>query len=127
MVKAKLSKNMFALTDTRRGRCARWCALVVLLAACSLAVSVATRYGFVEGATAKHATAKTPHRESSQGHTRQRLTKDASNWIPPVIAWLTLQAPTPYSRVACDPPVIPNPSFDSSLYYRPPPAFLPLS
>ena len=111
--------EMLSLTNRRNGRCARWCAFVVLMAVCSLAVSVATRYSSPE--TAPASTVKASRCYSSQEHGRQRLTKDAANWVPPVIvAWL-LQEPASYPQITVETPAVANPSFASVLYYRPPP------
>jgi len=116
---------MLRLTNKENGRCARWCALVVLIAVCSLAVSVATRYSSVQAAESQ--ASKTVQKSSdcsSHEPGRQRLTKDAANWLPPVLAWVNSHQPVPEPRIVAVDPAIPNITFDSSLYYRPPPAFL---
>jgi hypothetical protein len=122
-VKSGVSKNqgMLSLTDRKSGRCARWCALVVLTAIFALTISVATRYGSAEGASTS--AVKTSHNYSSQPPGRQRLTKDAANWVPPTIDCVALQAPARPARIPSVGSAIPNPSFASSLYYRPPPIF----
>lgn len=116
---------MLVLTNKKSGGCARWCALVVLTAVFALAVSVATRYGSATGASTS--TVKTAHNYSAQPPSRQRLTKDADNWVPPTIDCLPLQVPAHPARVPSIRPVIPNPSFASILFYRPPPISLLLS
>lgn len=116
---------MLRLTDRRNGRCARWCALVVLVATCSLAISVATRYGSPQDAVS--GTSLTVHKAhgcSTYKPGRQRLTKDAADWLPPVLAWVNLYQPAPEPRIAAVDVAIPNLTFDSSLYYRPPPSYL---
>lgn len=113
------SWGMLNLTNKRSGECARWCALVVLIAIFSLAISVATRYGSSEGSSTS--TARTSHSYSSQPPGRQRLTKDAADWVPPVINCVELQAPSHPARMPSVGSTVPNPSFASSLYYRPPP------
>lgn len=120
-VKSGASKiqGMLSLTNKKSGGCARWCALVVLIAVFALAVSVATRYGSSE--VVSTSAVKTSHSYSSQPPGRQRLTKDAANWVPPAIDCVPLQAPAPPARVPSVGSAIPNPSFASALYYRPPP------
>lgn len=126
-VKSGASKNqgMLILTNKKSGRCARWCALVVLTAVFALAVSVATRYGSATGASPS--AVKTARNYSAQPPSRQRLTKDADNWVPPTIDCVPLQVPAHTTRVPSIRPAIPNPSFASILFYRPPPIFLSIS
>ena len=116
---ASKSQGMLSLTDQKSGGCARWCALVVLIAIFALAISLATRYGSAEAASTS--AVKTSHSYSSQPPGRQRLTKDAANWVPPTIDWVPLQAAARPARIPFVGSAIPNPSFASILYYRPPP------
>ena len=118
---ASKSQGMLSLTDRNSGGCARWCALVVLTAIFALAISVATRYGSAEGASTS--AVKTSHSYSSQLPGRQRLTKDAADWIPPTIDCVPLQAPARPARIPSVGSAIPNLSFASILYNRPPPIF----
>lgn len=118
---ASKSQGMLSLTDRKSGGCACWCALVVLIAIFALTIRVATRYGSAESASTS--AAKTSHSYSSQPPGRQRLTKDAANWVPPTIDCVPLQAPARPARIPALGSAIPNPSFASSLYYRPPPIF----
>lgn len=119
------NQKMLRLTDQENGRCARWCALVVLVAVCSLAIHVATRYGSVQAAASQASVAvQKSNSFSSHEPGRQRLTKDAANWLPPVLAWVNSHQPAREPRTVAVDPAIPNLTFDSSLYYRPPPTFL---
>jgi hypothetical protein len=119
------SQGMLSLTNKKNGGCARWCALVVLTAIFALTISVATRYGSAEGPSTS--TVKASHRFSLQPQARQRLTKDAANWVPPTVDCVSWHAPARPARVASVGSAIPNPSFASIPYYRPPPvSFLPL-
>jgi hypothetical protein len=111
--------EMLSLANRKNGRCARWCAFVVLMAVCSLAISVATRYSSPE--TAPATSAKASRCSSLQEHGRQRLTKDAADWIPPVIVSWALEKPASYPPVVAEKPAAANPSFASVLFYRPPP------
>lgn len=114
------SLGMLNLTNKKKNDgCARWCALVVLTAIFALAISVTTRYG--SSGAAPTSTVKASHSHSAQPPGRQRLTKDAANWVPPTIDWVPLKAPARPTRLPSVGSVIPNPSFASILFYRPPP------
>jgi|SRR5579862_5560172 len=113
------SQEMLSLTDRKSGGCARWCALVVLTAIFALTISVATRYGSSEGPSTS--AVKTSHSYSSQPPGRQRLTKDAANWVPPAIDWVPLEPPVHPTRMPSVGSAIPNLSLVSIPYYRPPP------
>lgn len=112
-------RGMLSLIDKKSGGCARWCALVVLTAVFALAVSVATRYGSAPDASTS--AVRTAHSDSAQPPSRQRLTKDADNWVPPTIDCVPLQVPARPARVPSIKSAIPDPSFASILFYRPPP------
>ncbi len=114
-------QGMVSLTNHENGRCARWCALVILLAVCSLTISVATRYN--SSANLSPSAAKSLQRHTLQEPGRQRLTKIAPNWMP-VFSSSVLQAPSAYPRIAPAGPPIPRLSFESNLYNRPPPPSL---
>jgi len=123
MVKSSEIQNenakMLRLTNIEDSRCRHWCAVVILLAAISLTVSVATRYGFSR-ATSDHAST-TVQKHSSPDPGRQRLLKNAANWMPPVVSAMVFVAPTSYPRVAPAGPAIPGLFFEKNLYNRPPP------
>lgn len=114
-----VTTEMVRLTNPESPRCRRWCALVILLAVCSLAASVATRYCSTQSASAS--AGKTLHTHSSAEPSRQRLTKNAANWMPPIVRSVALQAPSSYPRIAPAGPPIPNLVLENSLYNRPPP------
>ena len=95
--------------------------MVVLVAICSLIVSVATRYS-----SAGLPSSTTP-RAAFQVHAspeakRQHLAKDAADWVPPVICFILLQSPRSYPRIAPAGPPIPGLLLEESLYNRPPPS-----
>src|ERR1700722_19416843 len=97
----------------------RWrCAIVIFVAVSALTVSVATRYC---SAYSGSYPARTLHKHSSPEQSRQRLTKNAANWMPQVTQAGVLQPPTSYPRVAPVGPPIPTVLLDTSLYNRPPP------
>jgi hypothetical protein len=101
-----------------------WCALVILLAVCSLTVSVATRYGHSSSLVNE---ARSAQRNASPQTARQRLTKNAANWMPPVASATVFEVPSAYPRIAPAAPPIPHLFFDQSLYNRPPPSSNSLS
>lgn len=119
-----VKRQMLRLTNRETGRCACWCALVVLLAVCSVAVSVATRYSSAESAMAA---GKTLQRHGTHEPSRQRLTLDSEAWIPPVIVSALLHTPSVYPRVISGGPIFLNRFVESSLYNRPPPLSSSLS
>jgi len=121
MVKASNSNHpeMLQLTNRRNGRCARWCAIVVLLAVGSLTINVATRYSYAGTASAQSVKVSGVH--ATEEHGRQRLTKDAAHWIPPVVVSSALK-PASSPHLVADEATPPQVPFASSLYYRPPPA-----
>jgi hypothetical protein len=102
-----------------RGRRA-WCAFVVVVAVSALTVSVATRYCAPQSSSAY--AVKTLHKHASPEQIRQRLTKNAVNWMPQVVQTGILQAPTSYPRIAPAGPPIPSVLLEASLYNRPPPS-----
>ncbi|HTZ82001.1 MAG TPA: hypothetical protein VMB66_02350 [Candidatus Acidoferrales bacterium] len=109
--------------DSRRGRA--FSALLVLVAVCSLAISVATRYCAPEYPSAAKTTVTHKHASSEPG--RQRLTKSTANWLPPVVQDETLESPTEYQSVTPASPVILSTFLGQSLSNRPPPGWFSLS
>ena len=102
-----------------------WCAAVVLVAVCSLILSLATRYSSSAGASST--TGKAVQSHASPEAKRQRLAKDAADWMPPAICVSHLQAPNCYPRIAPTGPPMPGLRFEESLYNRPPPSSESLS
>lgn len=113
-------QEMLNPMNQKTGRCARWCAVVALLAACALTLSVATRYGSPEdsGISKTHTVSKDAGPDSG----RQRLDMNAASWAPPVIDSTVLQSPDPHGRVAPAQPTVLKLFPESSLYNRPPPS-----
>jgi len=111
---------MLRLTSLEGSRRKRWCAGVVLFAVCSLTLSVATRYCFSEVAS-NHCTT-TVHKQSSRQPSRQRLMKNAADWMPPVVGTAVFHAPASYPHVALAAPAIPSLFIEHKLYTRPPPS-----
>jgi hypothetical protein len=104
--------------EDQRGK--RWCACVILLAVCSLTVSLATRYFSVSATSSNHEVRTIVNH--SQDAKRQHLAKDAVNWIAPVACRTMLAAPAFYPRFAPAGPPAPSLLFEEILYNRPPPS-----
>jgi hypothetical protein len=111
---------MLRLTNIEDARCRLLSAAIVVIAVCALTVSVATRYCYA-GSSSVHVRA-TLHKHSAPQTARQRLSKDAATWIPPVFFTAILQAAAFDPRVAPAGPPIPRLFFEESLYNRPPPS-----
>ena len=110
---------MLRLTNPKNLRNKRWCAVLVLVAACALAVSVATRYTAPPTASGSVSTSVRKH--VSPAPSWQRLIKIGAAWFPPVVGDAVLQEPNCYSRVAPETPAAPGLIAEPSLYDRPPP------
>ena len=95
-------------------------ALVVLLAVCSIAVSVATRYCSPQYSSITRTHVVHKHCSSEPG--RQRLTKSTANWLPPVGQTAILQSPTVYTPLSSVGPSATTRFLDQSLANRPPPS-----
>jgi hypothetical protein len=100
-------------------------AVIVLVAVCSLTVSLATRY--YSPSDNSSPIVKAFQSSVAPDTKRQRLTKNAANWMPPILSFTVFQIPSSYYGIV--PPRPPVRSFicDKSLYNRPPPAFKSLS
>ena len=98
----------------------RWSALVVLAAVCALTVSLATRYSTPFNVSSHKI--KSVQARTSADSTRQRLTKNAANWMPPTLGFSILRASVSYSRIAPVGPPPPSLLIEQKLYTRPPPS-----
>jgi hypothetical protein len=97
-----------------------WCAVVALAAVCSLTVSVATRYSSPWDVSAP--TVKTVQGHATPEANRQRLAKEAANWVPPLICFDVSRSPSPYLRIAPAEPATQKVLYEESLFNRPPPS-----
>ena len=93
---------------------------MVLLAVCSLAVSVATRYTSAPAGPDGPTTRIRNHVAPEPG--RQRLLQNAATWIPPFICSVVIQVPLSYSRVVPAGSRVPSLLLEENLYNRPPPS-----
>jgi hypothetical protein len=111
---------MLRLNNIEDVRCRLLHSVIVVIAVCALTVSVATRYCYA-GSSSAYATTIL-HKHSSPQTARQRLSKDAATWIPPIFFPAILRAATFYPRVAPAGPPVLGLFFEKSLYNRPPPS-----
>lgn len=95
---------------------------VVVFTVCSLAISLATRY--TSPVAGPSSTVKTAQTHIPVDAKKQRMAKDAGDWVPPVCRVDTLCTPSVYAVTA--PLETPAPPLFSrlSLYNRPPPSRL---
>ncbi len=94
--------------------------MVVLVAVCSLTVSVATRYCSPQSVSVSKVASL--HKQVSPEGRRQRLTKSAASWLPPVIDAVILKPRSSYRCVVSAVPDVPGALFANTLYNRPPPS-----
>ena len=109
--------------EDRRSR--NWSAVVVLIAICSLTLSLATRYTS-PSALSSHAV-KIVRTQAPTDAKRQRLAKNAVNWIPPVVCFGVLPTPVLPLRFAPAAPLAAGLLFEVSRFNRPPPFSVSLS
>lgn len=110
---------MLRLTNPDSPRGKAFSAVLVLVAVCSLAISVATRYCAPEYPSAAKTTVA--HKHASSEQTRQRLTQSTANWLPPVVQDDSLESPTEYHTVTPVQPAVVSSFLGQSLSNRPPP------
>lgn len=102
-----------------RRRVGTWGAALILVAVCSLTISLATRYNdcaSVPSVSVKHVTIH------SSAQKRQHLDKDAARWVTPVGRFAILEVSTFYPRFAPSGPPVHAFLLDERLYNRPPPS-----
>lgn len=112
------------MTSLDSSVCRGWLKAVVLLTVCALGISVATRYGTT---TKSAGPVVTVHKHFAAERGRQRLLKNATPWIPPVVVTSVLQDPASYPRIADTRTSVPVLVLDRNLYNRPPPSGNPSS
>lgn len=110
---------MFHLNNLELRRGQRWWVAVVLMAVCSITVSVATRYCVPGKATDSKVITVRNHVDSEP--VRQRLLNNAASWMPPVVGSAILQEKKTLARVVWIDPPAPGLFFEESLSNRPPP------
>ena len=97
----------------------RWCTAIVLVAVCTLTISVTTRYSRSQG----HAdeTVNTVQKHLSVAPGLQRLLNNAATWMPPIVEVAIFHDPVHYPYIV--PSDLPTSSvlLEGKLYNRPPP------
>lgn len=114
--------GMFHLNNLEARRSQRWWVAVVLLAVCSITVSVATRYSVPGRASDSKVTTVRNHVDIEP--IRQRLLNNAASWMPPVVGSAILQHKATFSRLVWIDAPAPRVFFEESLSNRPPPSNL---
>jgi hypothetical protein len=109
---------MHELTYCTRAK-RRWQGALIVLAICSLTLSVATRFSAPLGAQSH--SVKSVDRWPSEAK-RQHLDRDASRWIAPAASFSMIEPGTIETRLLLADPLLPKHVFSDSLYNRPPPA-----
>jgi len=112
---------------TNLGKCSRkrWCTAIVLVAVCTLTISVATRYSSSQGPIDQTLTAVQKHHCLRPG--LQRLLNNAATWMPPVVEAAIFHDPGHYRSIVPSDPPISSVLLERNLYNRPPPSLFPLS
>lgn len=114
--------EMFQLNNLEPRRGKRWWVSAVLIAVCSITVSVTTRYSVPGKATDSKVTTVRNHVDTEP--VRQRLLNNAASWMPPVVGSAILHEKKTLTRVIWIDPPAPGLLFEESLSNRPPPSHL---
>jgi hypothetical protein len=113
--------SMRSLTLTHRKVDARgWRSALIVIAICSLTVSVATRF-WASSRSHTQIVKSVDHRPLDPK--RQHLNKDASRWLAPSAAFSFIAPVTIETRLAPAGSLLPKHVFSENLYNRPPPSF----
>lgn len=97
----------------------KWCSTIVLVAICSLTVSLLTRYCAPLGVSSQ--AVKSVHVHAAPGAKKQHLAKDAADWIPPVTSiHLLIPSSCPAITVVTAPRL--SRVSEQNVYNRPPPS-----
>ena len=112
---------MQSLTLTHRKVDARgWRGALIVIAICSLTVSLATRF-WASSRSHTQIVKSVDHRPLDPK--RQHLNKDASRWVAPSAAFSVIAPASIETRLAPAGPLLPKHVFTDTLYNRPPPSF----
>jgi hypothetical protein len=115
---------MIPFTSLRQPGRRRWCTAVVLVAVCTLTLSVATRYSFYGSTGNESITTIQTHQTWTPG--LQRLLNNAASWMPPVVGSAIFHEPEFHPHVAPSGPTVSSVLLEKNHYNRPPPT-LPLA
>jgi len=112
---------MLPLTNAGRSGHKRWCTAIVLVAACTLTISVATRYSCSQGPAADTQTVVQNH---SLAPGLQRLLNNALTWMPPLGEAAIFHDSAHYPHIAPSDSPTSSILLETNLYNRPPPSLL---
>jgi hypothetical protein len=98
-----------------------WRGALVVIAICSLTLSVATR--FWATGSSQSIVVKSIERRIADPK-RQHLDRDAARWMAPSTDFSTVELPAVETRLAPAGPLLPKHVFSDNLYNRPPPSSL---
>lgn len=115
---------MLRITNVRYPR-KHWLTAIVLVAVCTLTVSVATRYSVSSGVADRAHASISKLQTWSPGV--QRLLNDAATWIPPFVGVTVFHDTTRHPHVQPSHEIVSSVLLEEDLYNRPPPSFLSLS
>jgi hypothetical protein len=110
---------MLRFTSLRDPGRKRWCTAVVMVAVCTLTLSVATRYSFCGSTTNESVTTLQNYQSWTPG--LQRLLNNAATWIPPIVVSAIFHDPGSYPHVVQTGPTVSSVLLEKNLYNRPPP------
>jgi hypothetical protein len=96
-----------------------WRGVLIVIAICSLTLSVATR--FWASSTSQSKIVKSVDQRSVEPK-RQHLNKDATRWVAPLVDFSIFVPAAIETSLALSGPVLPKHVFSESLYNRPPPS-----
>ena len=114
--------TMLQLTNPGRPCRKRWCMAIVLIAVCTLTVSVATRYTRSQGPANETQSVIQEHHALRPG--LQRLLNNAVTWMPPIVEATIFYDPCHYPHVVPSDSPISSVLLERNLYNRPPPISL---
>jgi len=111
--------GMLQLANLGRPCRKRWCTAIVLVAVCTLTISVATRYGHYQGPADETLTAVQKHHSLMPG--LQRLLNNAATWTPPLVEAAIFRDPGRHPHIGPSDSPISSVLLEKNLYNRPPP------
>ena len=121
----RIARGMLQLTNLGKPSRKRWCTAIVLVAVCTLTISVATRYCRSLSPADEALTAVQKNHSLTPG--LQRLLNNASTWMPPRVEAAIFHNPGQYPHIAPSDSPISSVLLEKNPYNRPPPFLLSLS
>jgi len=97
-----------------------WRSALIVIAICSLTLSVATRF-WASSTFDTQIVKSVDHRPLDPK--RQHLNKDAARWVSPSASFIVIAPASIETQLAPAVPLLPKHVFSDTLYNRPPPSF----